>query len=470
MSQDAPRPNAPLPGAAPEPTRAPAPPPARPAARPRKRVIALSILAVVLVIGGVVGLLYYLHARQFEETDDAFIDGNIVSVSPQIAGRIKEVKVMDNQDVAAGALIATIDDRDFRVKVTQAAAALTGAAAREKAAQANLDLVKATTDAATAQAQAGVTTAQADQEKASAAVDQAQATVRWAQAQAQSAQADVDAAQAEATRRQADVKRYDALDPRAVSQQMKDAAKSAADAADANLSAAQKRLLAAEAQVAQQQSMVAQAQADVAAAKSRVEQSKGVLQTAQTAPQQVAAAQAQVNTAQALVTQAQADLDMANLQLSYTTIVAPTAGRVTRKSAEPGQYVEVGRDLCVIVEPDVWVTANFKETQITHMHANQEVDLEVDAYPGRKFRGKIQSIQSGTGARFSLLPPENATGNYVKVVQRVPVKITFDEDESNRVLLAPGMSVVPSVRVAGDTGVPAPIARLGRTESTALNR
>ena len=267
-----------------------------------------------------------------------------------------------------------------------------------------------------------------------------------------------------------DVKRYDALDPRAVSQQLKDAARSTADAAAAQLSASQKHLLAAQAQVSQEESKVTQAEADVAAAKSKIEQARGVLQTAQTAPQQVATVQADVNTAQTAVAQAQADLDNANLQLTYTTIVAPTAGRVTRKSVEPGQYVEVGRNLCDMVEPEVWVTANFKETQITHMHAGQEVDLRLDAYPGQVFRGKIQSIQSGTGARFSLLPPENATGNYVKVVQRVPVKIVFDQDASDKVLLAPGMSVIPSVRVGGDSGTPAPIARLGHGDNTAANQ
>jgi len=459
VSQETPRPDPPRPVDMPAAS-----------ARPRKRVIALSILALVIVIGGVVGLLYWLHARQFEGTDDAFIDGNIVSVSPQVAGRIKEVRVVDNQDVPAGAVIATIDDRDFVMRVKQQQAALEGATAKLKAAQANLDLMKATTEATLTQGQAGVVTAQADEQRAQAAVQQAQATVRGAQAQAQSAQADVEAAQAEATRRETDVKRYDALDPRAVSQQLKDAAKSAADAAVAQLSATQKRLLAAQAQVAQEEAKVTQAEADVAAAKSRIEQARGVLQTAQTAPQQVATSQADVSTAQAAVAQAQADLDAANLQLTYTTIVAPTAGRVTRKGVEPGQYVEIGRNLCEIVEPEVWVTANFKETQITHMHASQEVDLHVDAYPGQVFHGKIQSIQSGTGARFSLLPPENATGNYVKVVQRVPVKIVFDRDDSGKVLLAPGMSVVPSVKIAGDSGAPAPIARLNPVENTAVNR
>ncbi len=195
---------------------------------------------------------------------------------------------------------------------------------------------------------------------------------------------------------------------------------------------------------------------------------KGVLQSAQTAPQQIATAEAQVKTAQAAIEEANAALLAAQQQLSYTTITAPLSGRITRKNIQPGQYVEAGQALCTIVSPDVWITANFKETQLTHMHAGQEVEIEVDAYPGRMFKGTIESIQAGTGARFSLMPPENATGNFVKVVQRVPVKITFNEDASTKQLLAPGMSVTPRVRIAGYEGTPGPIARTTSGPTTAI--
>ena len=243
-----------------------------------------------------------------------------------------------------------------------------------------------------------------------------------------------------------------------MSQQTRDQARSIAQAAEAELSAAKKRKSAADAQVVQEESKLTESHSAVSQAQAKVAQAQGVLQTAQTAPQQIATAEAQVKTAQAAVDQAQAELQAAKQQLAYTTITAPVAGRVTRKSVEPGQYADVGRNLLTIVEPDVWITANFKETQLTHMHVGQPVEIEVDAYPGRRFEGKVASIQAGTGSRFSLMPPENATGNFVKVVQRVPVKITFNEDPSARQLLAPGMSAVPTVKIAGNEGTPEPIA------------
>jgi membrane fusion protein, multidrug efflux system len=446
-----------------------------PRERPRKRAIALMVFLVILVLAGIAGVIYWRHARQFEETDDAFVDGNIVAVSPQVGGRIGKVHVKDNQDVTAGEVLAEMDPTDYQTRVQQQQAALEAAQRRADAAAANLELVKAQAAASVAQAQAGVEAsqgviqqAQAGIARAQAGLEQAQATVRWAQAQAQSTQADVTAAQAEATRREADLKRYELLDPRATSQQIRDAAKAAADAAAAQLAAAQKRQAAADAQVAQEESKVAAAKAEGAQAQSALAQSRsreaeahGVLQTAQTGPQQVAAAQAQVKTAQAAVAQAQVDLQWAQQQLAYTKVYAPVSGRVTRKAVQLGQVVEAGRILLSLVEPDVWVTANFKETQITRMHTGQPVEVRVDAYPGRVFAARIESIQAGTGARFSLMPPENATGNYVKVVQRVPVKIVFDNRGAGgaaaQQMLGPGMSAVPRVRIAGNEGTPAPI-------------
>ena len=447
--------------------------PAPASARPRKRTIALLVFLALVALAGMGGLLYWRHAAQFEETDDAFVDGNIVTVSPQVGGRISVVRVNDNQDVKAGDVLVEIDPTDYVNAVNQAKAALETAKARVEIAKTNVDLVQASTAAGLAQAAAGVATAQAGVEAAQAGVDhaqagieQAQATVHGAEAQVASAQADVDAAQAEATRREADAKRYDAVDPRAMSQQLREAARAAADASAAQLLAAQKRKSAADAQVAQEQSKgaaakaaLAEARSGVAQAQSRVAQAEGALQMAKTAPEQIKAADAQVTTAEAGVAQAQAALDAAQQQLSYTKIAAPVAGRITRKGVQLGQVVEAGRILLAIVEPDVWVTANFKETQLTRMHAGQAVEIRVDTYPGRIFKGKVESFQSGTGARFSLMPPENATGNYVKVVQRVPVKIVFMDEAGAKLLLGPGMSVVPRVKVAGDEGTPAPIAR-----------
>ncbi len=285
-------------------------------------------------------------------------------------------------------------------------------------------------------------------------MQQAKAAIEASRSQVASAQANVTAAEAEATRRQADLKRYKALDLRAVSQQQLDAAQAAADAAEANLAAARKQAAAAE-------SAVVEAQAKEAYA-------EGMLAAAKTGPQQVAAAAAQAKNAQAAVDQAKAALDEAELNLSYTTIVAPVGGRVTRRTARPGQYVQVGQAVLALVPPEVWVTANFKENQITHMSQGQDVEIRVDAYPDQVFHGKVDSIQAGSGARFSMLPPENATGNYVKVVQRVPVKIVFDAEASRQWLLAPGMSVVPRVYVGvGGQQHPLPIAPASAPAATA---
>jgi membrane fusion protein, multidrug efflux system len=443
-----------------------------PPQRRRKRTVALMIFLCIVAVAAVGGLLYWNHARQFEETDDAFVDGNIAPVAPQIAGRVSAVRVSDNRDVKAGDLLVEIDPTDYVNNVNQAKAGLESAQTRLEAAKTNVELVKATTEAAIVQAKAALTTsqaavvqAQAGVERAQAGIQQAQATVHGAEAQMASAQADVNAAQSEATRREADVKRYEAVDPRATSQQQRDIARAAFDSATAQLSAAQKRKMAADALVEQEKSKVtantaalAEARSAVAQAESRVGQAQGALLTAQTAPQQVANAQAQVKTAEAGVDQARVALANAAQQLTYTRIVAPISGRVTRKSVQPGQFLDPGRTLMVIVDPNVWVTANFKETQLTHMKAGQYVDIYVDMYPGRVFKAQIDSFQSGTGARFSLMPPENATGNYVKVVQRVPVKIVFTDDPAAQQLLGPGMSVVPRVHVGGNEGTPSPIA------------
>jgi len=395
-----------------------------------RRPIGLVLLLVVL-LGGACGTAYWLYARQWEETDDAFIDGSVMPIGTKVAGIIQSVQVNDNQLVNAGDVLAEIDPRDIQAKLAQAQATLAAARADAEAAKTNVELIRATTAATLSQAQAGI-------ESASAGVD-------TAQAQLASAEADVITAQAEATRREADEKRYTSLDPRGVSQAQLDAALAAVDAARAQLVAAKKR--------------VAAANAGVSEAKAKVAAAQGVLAAAQTAEQQIAAAQAKSRFADAQVGEAQAQLDAAALNLSYTTIKAPASGRITRKNIEPGQYLQVGQALLAIVPQDFWVTANFKETQLTHMRVGQSVDISVDAFPDRAFHGRIESMQAGTGARFSLLPPENATGNYVKVVQRVPVKIVFDRDNQDMQLLGLGMSVVPQVRVSGVPPMPEQISQ-----------
>ncbi|WP_428936846.1 HlyD family secretion protein [Fontivita pretiosa] len=238
---------------------------------------------------------------------------------------------------------------------------------------------------------------------------EAQMHLQMLQAELEQARAQLAAARANAQVAETERLRYESMPPGAASPQERSNAIAAADAARANVQAAQSKLTAAEAAVAHGQSRLRTARAELAVAR--------------------------------------AALAQAELELSYTKILAPQAGRVTRKGVEPGAYVQPGQALMAIVPDQVWVVANFKETQLTHMRPGQPADIRVDAYPGRRFRGHVDSIQAGTGARFSLLPPENATGNYVKVVQRVPVKIVFDDPPPRQIVLAPGMSVVPRVKV-----------------------
>jgi membrane fusion protein (multidrug efflux system) len=405
-------------------------PPAQPPPRPiyRKRRF-ITVFLIVILAALAAGVYWYL-TKDYEETDDAFIAGNTIPISNKIIGTVQQVFVVDNQDVSPGTLLVKLDPRDVQADLDRALATEQVARSHLAVAQTNVQLTKANTDAALAQATASVAAAQS--------------AVATAQAQMASAQADVAAAQAEASRRSADLQRYKSADPRGISKQQIDAAQASADAATAQLTAAQKRVIGAQSAVSEAKSKVAAAQANQAAA--------------QTGPQQVSQAQAQVKAAESSLAEAAAAVRTLKLQLSYTSIYAPVAGRVTKKVVQVGQNLPVNQPLMALVEPDVWVIANFKETQITHMRAGQEVEVRVDTYPGKIFHAKVQSIAAGTGSQFSLLPPENATGNYVKVVQRVPVKIVFDDNAEARQLLALGMSVVPSVHIGDDSVAPTPVS------------
>ncbi len=305
------------------------------------------------------------------------------------------------------------------------------------------------------QARTGVQTARAAAAAEQSRVSQTASAISTAQAAERQASAQVTAAEAEAARANADVERYRALYAKdEVSQQRLDAAIAAAQTANAQVEAARQRVAAAQAQVSEARSAEA-AQAEnarrvattIGGAQAGVGEALGRLAQANTAPQQVAVNEAQVSTAGANIAQLRAAVEQAELELSYTKIYAPEDGRITRKSVVTGALVQPGQPLLALVTGDIWVTANFKEDQIGQLKPGQPVEINVDAYPDKVFRGKVQSIQAGTGAAFSLLPPENATGNYVKVVQRVPVKIVFDEPLDPNHMLAPGMSVVPEVRI-----------------------
>ena len=427
--------------------------------RPGVLIAAAIALLLILFFGG----RYWLYARSHETTDDAFIDGHIIQVSPKVSGYVVKVYVTDNQQVKAGDLLAELDPRDLQAKLDQANAALNAGLSHQKQAETQVTLTRVSTRANVQQAAAGVQQARSNVRGARAGAasersrtTQASAGVGGAEANAQQARAQLAAAEAEAARANADVPRYQELfDKDEVSRQRLDQAIAAARTANAQVQAARERVSAAEAQVSEsraatsaQASNAQRAQAQVGAAQAQVNEAAGRLAQANTAPQQVAVSQAQAASAGANLQQLQAAVAQAELELSYTKIYAPENGRVTRKAVEVGVLVQVGQPLLAVVPGDVWVTANFKENQIGNIKPGQSVDVSVDAYPDKVFKAHVDSIQAGTGARFSLIPPENATGSYVKVVQRVPVKIVFEPNQiDSQHLLAPGMSAIPEVKI-----------------------
>ncbi|HEX4494821.1 MAG TPA: HlyD family secretion protein [Thermoanaerobaculia bacterium] len=367
-----------------------APPPAA-ASEPKKkggarRIVVLSILVVLLVVGtfwGVKTIVFYEHHAV---TDDAQLDGDINPILPRVSGYVTDVLVRDNQEVKPGDLLVKIDPSDLQAKVDQEQAAVVNA-------------------------QAAVSVAQA-------AVASARATASGSQAKVASNQADVVAARTRAEQAASDLARYKTLvSKEEISQQQYDAARAAAESARANADAAR---------------------ATTESAKATVTSSGA----------QIEAAQRQVAAAQASVVQHQATLEAAKLQLSYVVIKAPVAGIISKKNVEVGQYVQAGQPLVAIVQgTDAWVSANFKETQLAKMRAGQTADIEVDAYPGHVFHGRVESLAAATGARFSLLPPDNATGNFTKVVQRIPVKIVLTDPADPRHPLRVGMNVSVTVNL-----------------------
>ena len=428
-----------------------------------KRRFPVALVGAGVLIAIIGGLVYWLYARQFETTDDAFIEGDVVQISPKITAYVAKVYVKGNQPVHKGDLLVELSAQDFEVRLEQAKAQLRTAQAQKNQSQANVDLTRKTTEASQTQARSNVRTAQTNVEQTRAAADakqsqirQAQSAVKTAQAnlaqtrtQIPQAQSNLDLARKEYNRRLALYNNGD------ISKQSLDQATTALDTAQAQLDAARKQVDAASSRVGEAQANVVTAQenyrqslSQVSVTQSQVNESGGRLQDAEAAPERIAVSQTQVGASEAGIEQAEAAVHQAELDLSYTKIYAPEDGFVTRKVVEEGQLVQPGAALMALsLSDDFWVVANFKETQLELMRVGQPVDIEVDAYPSETFHGKIDSFQVGTGSRFSVLPAENATGNYVKVVQRVPVKITFDEKPDKVHLLAPGMSVEPSVKV-----------------------
>ncbi len=383
----------------------------------RRGILVAAIVAVVLIALGI-----WWHSTYSEDTDDAQVNGHLIQVSSRIAGHVAKVYVEENQVVKAGDPIVDLDPSDYQVAVENAEAALGSAKANAAAARVNVPIITINTGSNLRSANADVTGARASVEQAEEQLDAAKARV--AQAQANNFKA------------QSDLERYKPLvEKDVISKQQFDAAVAAADASKAALADA----------LASQQA----AQDAIRVTRERETQAQAMLKYAETAPQQVAAQDAKAKQAEAQVEQAQAQLDQAKLNLSYTKIVAPEDGIITRKSVEVDQNVSAGQNLMTLVSlQDLWVTANFKETQLRHMQASQAVEIHVDS-TGKDYSGRVTQIGGATGSVLSLFPPENATGNYVKVVQRVPVRIDFTdlgkEDPNHQ--LRPGLSVEPKVRV-----------------------
>ena len=434
--------------------------PEAPAKKRRTPLFVIGGLAIVAAIGG---LGYWLYARQFESTDDAFVDGDIVQVSPKISAYVAKIYVKNNQTVHKGDLLVDLDPKDYEARLVQAKAQLHTAQAQHGQAEANVNLTKATTGAAQTQAQANIRTTQTNVEQTRLAaqakqsqITQAQTAVRTAEAnlaqiktQIPQAEANLRLAQIEFDRRNALFSRGDisrqSLDQATTTLQT---AKAQMDAARRQVDAAQSRVTEAQANVRTAQDNYKQALAQTDLTRSQVGESTGRLQDANAAPERITVSESQADTSAAGIEQAEAAVHQAELELSYTKIYAPSDGIVTKKSIEEGQLVQPGLAMMALSQSnDVWVVANFKETQLENMREGQKVDIEVDAFPSEEFHGRIESFQAGTGSRFSVLPAENATGNYVKVVQRVPVKIVFDDPPEKVHRLVPGMSVEPVVRV-----------------------
>lgn len=429
----------------------------------RMRRVALWAGGAVLLCGaGCWGVSVLNHSLRHASTDDAFIEGHVIPVSARVSGQVRTVLIADNQVVEEGAVLVQLDDRDYCAKLDQQMAALDAARGRLKTVRASMETLKASVAAGLLQAQAAlemtrsaVKTAEAQVAAAQCEVRRAAASVDAARAAVSASRADVSAAQAEADRATADGERYrELVAGGAASRQQLENATASSRAAAARLKATQDQIAATVARQLEAEMVGesaaealrrAQALRDESLAK--VRQAEGTLAEARSAELKIPAAAAEIETAASEAQRLEAAVRQAELDLAHTQIRAPRAGRVARRTVEAGAYVVPGQSLLAVVPPMRWVVANFKETQLACLSPGLRVLVHVDAFPERPLRGRVDSFQAGTGARFSLLPPENATGNFVKVVQRVPVKIVFEEPLDVLRRLAPGLSVVPEVEL-----------------------
>ncbi len=401
---------------------------------PRKKSKALRwvVVLVILAAVGVGGMYLWRYFNSYESTDDAQIDGHIDAISGRISGNVIEIDAEDEQFVHAGDVLVKLDPRDYEVALQKAEADLRDAEAALESSRIDIPITTTNTSST-------LTSARSSKLDATAFVLGAQRQLSAAQARLESTQADVREAEANLKKDNDDVVRYKLLvDKNEIPRQQYDTAVSVAAAGQATVDSRR-------AAVREAEQSIAVAQTAIEQANQRITQADASIESASTAPQQVRVTEARANSAAAQVAQKRALVDQAKLNLSYCVIVAPADGLVGKKTVELGENISPGEQLMAVVPlEDIWVIANFKETQLSRMQPGQRVHVEVDAY-GRTYTGKIMAVGGASGSRFSLLPPENATGNYVKVVQRIPVRINLDPGQNNDRLLRPGMSVDPKV-------------------------
>ena len=390
----------------------------------------------ILVLAGLAtgGYILWERLSRVESTDDAQIDGSIFPLSTRLAGHVTQVHVRDQAIVKAGDVLVQLDPRDFEVALAKARAELADAEATLSGARSDIPV----TSVATASTLSG---ARSSRQDATAQVSWSEQTLGAARARLRTAEANVRVAEANANKASNDVERYKSLIARDdIPRQQYDQAVADAEAARASVDAQK-------AAVTEAQQNVLAAEKSVEQARAKVGQADATVEGAMTGPQQVKSSEARAQAAAAKVAEKRAEVEQAELNLKYTSITAPASGIVARRAVEAGQYIQPGQQLLAIVDlTKVWVVANFKETQLKEIKLGQSADIAVDAN-SRTYRGHVESLAGASGARFSLLPPENATGNYVKVVQRIPVIIALDPGQNNDLALRPGMSVNPTVHV-----------------------
>ena len=406
---------------------------------------ALAALAAVTYAGWA-----WHYAVHYVSTDDAYVEGTITPVSAKVSGHVAALLVGDNQPVKQGELLLRIDPRDYQARVAQARAAVSMAEANLKAARSELPLAREETRAAIDQARATLEGAVVAVRASESAVDEARARLESRRAAAAAMRADVTGAQSAQRQAGRELERFrQLLQSELVARRDFDAAEAVYETTSATVEATERRLAQAEREIQQAQAELASRAHAVDQAKQRVAEARAALARAESQLHQVAIKDAAATQAEARLRETQADLAFADLQLQYTEVRTPIDGVVSKRSVEVGQVVQMGQPLLAIVPlHDVWVLANFKETQVARIRPGMRAEVWVDGVPDRAFTGSVNSLSAGTGARFSLLPPENATGNWVKVVQRVPVKILLDAREfGNPHTLRAGMSVIVTIRV-----------------------